>query len=77
MPELVNNKWVHAPEDYEKLATLLDKMINDKICQEEAAIENFNNSKRFLRSILEKKRDSFLAEFRDYCIQCSEQKRLS
>lgn len=74
MPELINNKWIHNPEDYEKLAALLEKMINDKECQEEAAIENFNNSKRFLRSLLEKKRDSFLAEFRDYCIKCSEQK---
>lgn len=67
MPELINNAWIHSPEDYKKLADLLGKMINDKKCQEEAAIENFNNSKRFLRSVLEKKRDSFLTEFRNYC----------
>lgn len=69
MPELINNTWIHGPEDYETLAKLLGKMINDRKCQEEAAIENFNNSKRFLRNVLEQKRDSFLAEFRDYCIQ--------
>ena len=70
MPELINNKWIHDPEDYKLLSSLISKMISDKKCQIEAAKENFENSKRFLRSKLTAKRDSFLSEFKDYCNNC-------
>lgn len=68
MPELINNKWVHDPEDYKTLAAMFSAMINVKDNQTEAAKENFENSKRFLRTKLTAKRDAFLAEFKEYCL---------
>lgn len=68
MPELINNKWVHDPEDVQGLADMLVGMIEQKENLLEAAKENFENSKRFLRTTLSEKRDAFLNEFKEYCI---------
>lgn len=68
MPELINNKWVHDPEDFRMLASLINSMCENKENLIEAAKENFNNSKRFLRSVLANKRNAFLNEFKDYCL---------
>ena len=67
LPELINNKWVHSPEDYKKLSMMLNSFITSVDLRKEVAIENFNNSKRFLRSELTKKRNAFFQEFRQYC----------
>lgn len=69
MPELINNKWVHDPEDVDKLADEISAMINHKENLRTAAVENFENSKRFLRSKLSGKRNVFLQEFKEYCLK--------
>lgn len=65
--ELINNKWIHDPEDVDMLYQLLSAMIYNKQNMIESASENFNNSKRFLRATLTQKRDDFLLRFKDYC----------
>lgn len=47
MPELINNRWLHEPEDYNRLATLIVEIAENKDLMFEAAQENYQNSHSF------------------------------
>lgn len=66
MPELVNNKWLHAPEDATKLANLLKTMVNDIEAMKQAATENFELSKNYTIETVRKKRKEFYDDFINY-----------
>lgn len=66
MPELVNEKWLHNPEDVDKLAELLSKMIEDKENMLEAARENFNRASDYTLDSVRKKRTAFYNAFKEY-----------
>lgn len=68
IPELLPQEWLHEIKDSDALAELITKMISDKTLMIEAAITNFENSKRFQYDILREKRNEFLNEFKNYCI---------
>ncbi len=70
MPELVNEKWLHNPNDSRKLAQLLNEMISDKQKMRDAAVENFNHSQNYRSEVLKEKRNRFLNKFMEYCARC-------
>ena len=67
MPELINNRWLHEPEDYNRLATLIVEMAENKDLMFEAAQENYQNSHSFLRKNINERRNVFFLEFKNYC----------
>ena len=67
MPELVEKKWLHNPDDSKKLALLLNNMLSDKELMKNTAKINFEKSKEFKFDVLKKKRNAFLSEFKEYC----------
>lgn len=69
MPELVGDRWVHEPEDYRKLAALIEELVGDKELMKKVATESFNHSKNYEKSVLEEKRNAFLMEFKEYCLE--------
>ena len=68
MPELINHNWLHKPGDGGKLAVLIAQMAKDKQAMVAAAQENFSNAERFLRKNINAHRNSFLTEFKEYCL---------
>lgn len=66
MPELVNEKWLHNPEDDDKLAELLSKMIEDEGNMIEAAKENFHRALDYTLDSVRKKRTAFYDAFKEY-----------
>lgn len=69
IPELLNNQWLHNPEDAVKLAHLLKTMIENPLLMEETARENFEHSKNYSLNYISKRRNAFFSEFRDYAQQ--------
>ena len=67
MPELVEKKWLHNPDDSKKLALLINEMLSDKELMKNTAKTNFVKSKEFKFDVLKKKRNAFLSEFKEYC----------
>jgi glycosyltransferase involved in cell wall biosynthesis len=68
MPELVDDKWLHEPEDFKKLAELLDLMIRDKSNMIEAAQRNHAHSKSYSSENIKRKRNDFFNEFKNYAM---------
>ena len=66
MPELINNRWLHEPGDYNRLATLIVEMAENKDLMFEAAQENYQNSHSFLRKNINERRNVFFLEFKNY-----------
>ena len=66
LPELVEAKWLHDPEDYEKLASLIQKMLSDKCLMEDTAKNNFEHAKQYMPAHVKEKRDAFFTEFKMY-----------
>lgn len=75
MPELIQKKWLHAPGEAQRLAELILEMSESKNNMTDAAKENFKNAKRFLRSAINKRRNAFFTEFKEYCLSCKETER--
>lgn len=67
LQELINDKWLHAPSDFVKLSELIIKILSNKEEMKSTALENFDNSKRFLKPVLTKSRNEFLMDFKKYC----------
>ncbi len=67
MPELINKKWLHQPNDDSMLASLIVCMLEEEGAMLDAARENHENSFRFLREKIDVRRNEFLTRFRTYC----------
>lgn len=67
LPELIDKKWLHNSDDYKKLAELIELMLSSKENMRSLAIRNFEKSGHFDKEQLDKKRNDFLMEFREYC----------
>lgn len=63
IPELVDEKWLHKPGDYKKLANDLVRLVNDKDLMKRLATKNFLESKNYSKSILDKRRSEYLDNF--------------
>ena len=57
--ELINSKFIYNKRNYKQLAKKIITLINSKSILEEEGINNYNFSKKYLSSILNKKRDNF------------------
>jgi len=68
MPELVDKYWVHKPNDYTQLAKLIEELIGSKELMKNVAIQNFNHAKNYEFDVLRAKRNAFLTDFKEYCI---------
>lgn len=67
MPELVKDSWLHDPEDYKRLALLLESMLSNRDEMLSAAKDNFLNSFNYTKDVLKERRDNFLTMFLEYC----------
>ncbi len=63
IPELIDGNCIVEKNDYKGLANKIEEIINNKKLQIEIAKTNFNNSKRFEKDILDKKRNEFYEKF--------------
>ncbi len=70
MPELVEEKWLHSPDDSKTLANLIEKMLADKEHMRNAAKVNFEKAQEYDVELLTERRNEFLLEFRKYCENC-------
>ena len=66
MPELVDKKWLHDPEDSELLSSLISRMINNPTLMVEAAISNLKRADNYTLKTVRGKRIAFYAEFKEY-----------
>jgi glycosyltransferase involved in cell wall biosynthesis len=66
IPELLPDLWLHKPGDYQMLAGLMQKILEDETVQENMARRNFALAKTFTSDVLMPKRRAFWGGFRDY-----------
>ena len=69
LPELINKRWQHNPEDVEKLSKLIIEMIDNPELMETTAVENCEHSKNYEINYITQKRNDFFLEFKKYAIQ--------
>ena len=69
LPELVDEHWVHEPNDDKKLASLIEELLSDAEKMKQVAISNFERSKMYEFDYLKKKRNAFLTRFKEYSQQ--------
>lgn len=65
IPELINNNLLIQKKDYKELAKRIREVVSNKGFMREIAIENFQRSKEFDVSILNKRRKDFLLEYKN------------
>lgn len=75
IPELLNSQWLHNPEDADRLACQIKRMIENPSIMEEAARENFEHSKSYSLEYITKKRNAFFTEFKEYAQQLNSIKK--
>lgn len=63
IPELIDGNCIVEKNDYKGLANKIEEIIKNKEFQISIAKTNFNNSKRFEKDILDKKRNEFYEKF--------------
>lgn len=64
-PELIDNKYIHTPGDAKKLTKDIEKLLGNKDELLKMAKDNFENSKQYLFSTLEARRDSFFESIKN------------
>lgn len=69
IPELISNDLLIQKKDFQELAQRIIVVVGNKDRMREIAIENFQRSKEFDVSILNKKRKDFLLEFKNSVIR--------
>lgn len=60
IPELLNEKYLHKPGDWKKLANDIVLIFNDKKNWVEISKENINKAESYLETVLQKKRVDFI-----------------
>lgn len=68
MPELLPEECLFELDDDKKLSELILKYVNDKEMMKKAARVNFEHIKDYNFDTLKKRRDDFLLEFKEYCL---------
>ena len=68
MPELVNNEWLHDPEDWRKLAELIIRMSSSTDILIQSAKENFAKAHNYTMDVVRKKRMAFFDRFIKYSL---------
>lgn len=63
MSELVDGKWLHEPDDFEKLADLIGKMTNNKENMYIAARQNYERAKYYEYENVRRRRNEFLIDY--------------
>jgi glycosyltransferase involved in cell wall biosynthesis len=66
IPELIDNKWLMKPGDYNRLSELIISLINDKQAQLEQAEKNFDKSHKFQSDELKPRRNEFWKSFASF-----------
>lgn len=69
MPELLPRECLFELDDDSKLAEQLLAFVNDKEQMKTAARINFEHAKDYAFELLKKRRNEFLAVFKDYCLE--------
>ena len=67
LPELVDKRWIHNPEDAATLSGLMETLLSDKTLLSQAAKQNFEHSFNYTQDVLTKRRNAFLMRFKKYC----------
>lgn len=67
IPELLDKKFLHMAKDYRKLSQIIYMLLNDKRVAMEQAKRNFEFSKNYSKTVLDKRRNDFWKAFADYC----------
>ena len=62
IPELLQKELVIKKKDYKDLAIKIEKLLNDKKMMEKIAKENFEEAKKYNKSLLNEKRRKFIEE---------------
>jgi glycosyltransferase involved in cell wall biosynthesis len=65
IPELINSEVIHKAGNYKKLATDIEKIIENMDFSIKLAEENFKNSKQYAKENLDSRRMKFWIDFRD------------
>ena len=68
--EIISSEWLHNDEDYNALATLIERMITNKDLMIQASCENFEISKKFLVSEQDKIRHIFFEQYKKIVGDC-------
>lgn len=68
IPEQLPSECLFELDDDEKLAELLSTYCSDKELMKKAAKINFENAKKYDFKILKERRNSFLRDFKNYCL---------
>lgn len=71
MPELVSKEWLHPLGDDKLLAEKIQSMVSDKTLMIKVAKQNFDRATDYEFEKLRIKRNQFLKEFKDYCINAN------
>ena len=69
-PELLDAHFLVKYEDVQTLASRIEELITDKELYERISLENFNNSKKYESTVLEKRRDLFYQELKQISKDC-------
>ncbi len=62
IPELLQKELIIKKKDYKDLAIKIEKLLNDKKMMEKIAKENFEEAKKYNKSLLNEKRRKFIEE---------------
>lgn len=65
IPQLLNDKYLHKKNDYNKLCRDIINLVNNKNQMIKCANENYNNAQRYIKPILDKNRSDFWKQFSD------------
>lgn len=68
MPELLPKECLFELDDDQRLAKLLSEYAINKTLAKKAARANFEHAKDYDFEVLKKRRNAFLAQFKEYCI---------
>lgn len=74
LPELVDKHWVHNPNDFCRLAALINELLSSKELMKQVATQNFEHAKDYDADILRNRRNAFLSEFKEYCAKVNTEK---
>lgn len=67
LPELIDEKWTHNPNDYLELSKKVDELLSEKNFLIHEANCNFEKSKKYVLSEQKRIRNDFLISFKNYC----------
>ncbi len=65
IPQLLNNKYLHKKNDYNKLCQDIINLVNNKNEMIKCAKDNYTNAQRYIKPILDKNRSDFWKQFSD------------